>query len=323
MIILWGLLIIVGVALIVWGAEAFAEHLSAVSVQLRVSAFALALLLAGAEPEELATGVAASLRGVPAIALGDVIGANIAICLAALGVGAWIAPLPFGRRVMRYALLGFPIGVLASGFIWNGHISRVEGALLILCYGLYVGGIWWLERQPPSLGETGELAEAREAFHAKQAKGRPRWLGKDLILVVAGLVSIILGSILLVEAVRQISPVETTQTKLALTLVGFATSFELVVLAWSTARRGATEATVAAVVGSFTYNVTMTLGVAAVVRPLVITDATLLHGPILWMLASLVLVIGLAALKGSLGRTAGGILMVAYLLTVGVMLLET
>lgn len=205
MIVLWGLLIIVGVALIVWGAEAFAEHLSAASVQMRVSAFALALLLAGAEPEELATGVAASLRGVPAIALGDVIGANIAICLAALGVGAWIAPLPFGRRVMRYALLGVPIGVLASGFIWDGHISRVEGVLLILCYGIYVGGIWWLERQPPSLGEAGELEEAREAFRAMQAKGNPQWLGKDLIQVMAGLVGIILGSLLLVEAVRQIS----------------------------------------------------------------------------------------------------------------------
>lgn len=94
-------------------------------------------------------------------------------------------------------------------------------------------------------------------------------------------------------------------------------------LAWSTARRGATEATVAGVVGSFTYNVTMTLGVAAVVHPLVITDATLLHRPILWMLASLVLVIGLATLRGDLGKTAGGILMSAYLLFIGVMLLKT
>lgn len=92
-----------------------------------MSAFSLALLLAGAEPEELATGVAASLRGVPAIAFGDVIGANIAISLVALGVGAWVTPLPFGKSVMRYALLGLPIGVLASAFIWNGHISRLEG----------------------------------------------------------------------------------------------------------------------------------------------------------------------------------------------------
>ena len=54
LIVLWVCLFQVGVAVIVWGAESFAEHLGAASVQLGVSAFALALLLAGAEPEELA-----------------------------------------------------------------------------------------------------------------------------------------------------------------------------------------------------------------------------------------------------------------------------
>jgi cation:H+ antiporter len=66
---------------------------------------------------------------------------------------------------------------------------------------------------------------------------------------------------------------------LSLTVVGFATAFELVGLAWSTARRGVPEAAVAAVMGSFVYNVTMTLGAAAVVRPLTVLDATLLHFP--------------------------------------------
>lgn len=110
----WVLAFLIGVALIVWGAEAFAEHLGAASVRLGVSSFALALLLAGAEPEELATVVVASLRGSPDIALGDVIGTNIAICLVALGVSAAIAPLPFRASVMRYAILGLPLGVIAA-----------------------------------------------------------------------------------------------------------------------------------------------------------------------------------------------------------------
>ncbi|WP_329603590.1 response regulator [Acidiphilium iwatense] len=102
---LWLLVLVLGTAVIVWGAEAFTEHLGAASVQLGVSAFALALLLAGAEPEELATVVTASLRGSPGIALGDVIGANVTICCVALGVGAWLTPLPFRRGVMRYDLI--------------------------------------------------------------------------------------------------------------------------------------------------------------------------------------------------------------------------
>ena len=76
------------------GAEAFAEHLSVVAVRLDVSAFALALLLAGAGREELATR---RRRFAARIARhrGDVIGANAVICLVALGVGPAIAPLPF------------------------------------------------------------------------------------------------------------------------------------------------------------------------------------------------------------------------------------
>jgi hypothetical protein len=90
----WLGLAALGTGAIVWGADTFAEHLSVAATRLGVSAFALAILLAGAEPEELATAVTASLRKAPAIALGDVIGANIAVCLVAIGVGAVIAPLP-------------------------------------------------------------------------------------------------------------------------------------------------------------------------------------------------------------------------------------
>src|SRR4051794_37787053 len=110
----WLVLSGAGVAAIVCGAEVFAEHLAAASVRLGVSAFGLAVLLAGAEPEELTTAVVASVRGAPAIAFGDVIGANVAICLVALGVGAVIAPLPFDPHVRRYALAGLPAGALAA-----------------------------------------------------------------------------------------------------------------------------------------------------------------------------------------------------------------
>src|SRR5215218_9237886 len=187
----------VGVALIVGGAEVFAEHLEAASRRLGVSAFALALLLAGAEPEELATTVAASLRKVPAIAFGDVIGANVAMCLVALPVGALVAPLPFGPRVRRYALLALPLGVVAAIVAWNGRVGRSAGALLVALYVAYVAAIWVRERRPASLA---------------------------------------IGSIVLVEAIRSISGIESTQTNLSLTLVGLATTLELVVLAWSSAR---------------------------------------------------------------------------------------
>lgn len=307
--------VIVGVALIVWGAETFAKHLSVAATRLGVTAFALALLLAGAEPEELATSVTASLRHAPAIAFGDVIGANIAICLVALGVGALIAPLPFGRSVRRYALLGLPIGALAAWLAWDGTVSRTGGALLVVVYGAYVAVIWIAERKPPALGETGELEEAEE--HEAGARGR---IGRELGLVLAGVVAMAGGAILLVEGVRRLSDVESTQTRLGLTIVGFATAFELVVLAWSSARHDVSEAVVAGVVGSFTYNVTMTLGAGAIARPLHIVHADQLHGPWIAMVASLALVIVLAVPKRALTRPAGITLLVCYPLVVGLVL---
>lgn len=317
MSILWGLIVLAATAAIVWGAELFAEHLGVSAVKLRVSVFALSLLLAGAEPEELATAVAAAWKGVPAIAIGDVIGANIAICLVALGVGAWIAPLPFGQQVRRYAIFGLPIGVIATIILWDGSVDRAEGALLVVLYVVYVASIWIIERQPPALGEIEELAEAEEEFAQGGAQKR---VSRELLLVLTGVVAMILGATLLVEAVRQISGIEETQTKLALTLVGFATAFELVILAWSASRRGASETVIAGVVGSFAYNVTMTLGAAALVRPLKILNAAQLHFPLLIMLASLALAIGLALPTGVLGKRSSVVLLAAYPIVIFAML---
>lgn len=322
MTVLWLAVFVIGIAGIVWGAETFAEHLGAASVRLGISTFALGVLLAGAEPEELATVVTASLRGSPGIAIGDVIGANVAICLVALGVGAVIAPLPFRQKVLRYALAGLPVAALASWFAWDGRVDRLEGAVLVGLYILYVAVIWLFEGRPPSLGEAKEIEEAQEKLVTSEPTPSPKRVSRELILVFLGVVAMAGGSSLLVEAIQRMSGVEETQTALGLTLVGFATAFELVVLAWSAARRGASETVVAGVVGSFAYNATMTLGAGALVRPLVIQNAQRLHLPLLAMLASLILVIALAIPNKQIDRFAGVILLAAYPLFVLAVLLR-
>jgi cation:H+ antiporter len=306
---LWLAAVIGAVGLIVVGAETFAEHLAGASVRMGASTFALALLLAGAEPEELATVVVAARRDLPAVALGDVIGANLTACLVALGVGAVLAPLPFGPRVRRYAVLGLPLGVAAAAVAWDGRVARPEGAVLVLLYAAYVGLIWRAEQRPPALGEVGELDEAREG--GADGSGRRR-VGRELAWVLFGVVAMAIGASVLVEAVRQLSGVEETQARLSYTLVGFATGFELVVLAWSSARRGVGEAAVAGVVGSFAYNATMTLGAGALARPLRLSDAALLRVPWVAMVGALVLVLGLGWGRGHLDRVRGAVLLAAY-----------
>ncbi len=301
------LLLLASVGAIVWGAEAFAEHLGPLAKHLGTSKVALAILLAGAEPEELVTAVTASLRHSPAIALGDVIGANVTMCLVALGVGAVIAPLPFRGSALRYALLGLPLAAMGSYIAWDGRVSRVAGAVLILFYVAYVAAIWLIEKQPPALGEVGELDEAGEGA------GRPL---RDISLVLGGLLAMALGATALVEVARRLTHAESSQTLLGLTIVGFATGFELVVLAWSASRRGAPEIVIAGVVGSFAYNMTMTLGAAALARPLALTDTTSLHRPLTAMMASFAVILFLAVVRKRIDRLAGSLLLAAYPLTV-------
>lgn len=316
MVIVWLVIAAAGVGAIVWGAEAFAEHISVASARLGVSVFALAVLLAGAEPEELATAVTASLRHAPAIAFGDVIGANVAICLVALGVGAVLAPLPFDRQVRRYALAGLPAGALAAAVAWDGRVSRPEAALLVASYVIFVAAIWILERHLPVLGETAELDVGEHAA----AKPTGRRVSRELSYVIAGVAAMAVGATALVEGIRRISDVESTQTRLGLVVVGFATAFELVVLAWSSSRRGISATVVAGVVGSFTYNVTMTLGAGALARPLHVVDATQLHIPWLLMLTALTVVLLLAWPRQRLSRPAGVLCLFLYAAFVAVVL---
>jgi cation:H+ antiporter len=327
----WLFVALVGVGAIVWGAETFAEHLAAASGRLGVSTFALAVLLAGAEPEELATAVTASLRDVPAIALGDVIGANVTICTVAVGVGALVAPLPFDRRIRRYALAGIPAGLVAAAFAWDGTVDRLEGAVLVTGYVLFVATIWFVERAPPMLGEVAELdtdhARASDTANAATAGAtadvatRRSRVGRELGLVVAGVAAMAIGAMALVEGIRRVSGVERTQAQLGIVVVGFATAFELVVLAWASARHGITTAVVAGIIGSYTYNVTMTLGAGALARPLTVTDAELLRLPWIAMVAALAVVIALGWRRGQLDRRAGVICLALYPVFVGVVLL--
>jgi len=236
-------LLITSVGAIVWGAEAFAENLGSVAKYLGTSAIALAFLLAGAEPEELATAVVASLRHAPAIALGDIIGANVTMCLVALGLAAVIAPLPFRGSALRYALLGLPLTAIGAYFAWDGAVSRAAGAVLVLLNVVYVALVWRIEKRPPALGEVEELSEAKSTDHPL----------RDIALVLGRMAAIMLGATVLVEVARRLTHTQSSQTLPGLTIVGFATGFELVALAWSASRRGASEIVVAGVVGSFSY----------------------------------------------------------------------
>ena len=294
-------LLVVAAGLLVAGAELFVENAAAAAFRLGVTLLATAVLLAGAEPEELLTAVLASAQDRPGLAVGDAVGANVTMLTGALGLAAVVRPLPIGPRTRLYAGGSAGAGVLAVLALLGG-VTRLEGVLLLLAYVALVAAVWRRERTPPVIGE---LAEAQDADPSR----RP---AVALALVAVGLVVMTAGGALAVEgATRLVTAVDRSDTAIGLTVLGLATTAELFALVLAAARHGVEEVAVAAVVGSAAYNATATLGAAAVVAPLPQTAL---------VAASVAAVLPLAVLAlsrgGSLGRAAGGSLLVAYLVFV-------
>jgi cation:H+ antiporter len=294
------LLLVLATVLLVAGAELFVENAAAASKRLGVTVLAIGLLLAGAEPEELLTGVLASGSGHPGLAAGDALGANVTMLTATLGLAALLRPVPVGHRVRVYGVLSSVAGLLAVLAVLGGHVGRVEGGLLVLAYVVLVAVIWRRERQPPSIGELAEIEEEGEKDRAP---------GIALLLTVVGLAVMTAGGEAAVEgATRVVSSLDQSDTAIGLTLLALATTAELFALVLAAARHDVGEVAVAGIVGSAAYNATATLGTAALVRPLT-TGAVLV--PAIAAAALPLVLLGLAR-DGAVRRGGGAVLVAAY-----------
>ncbi|NUR06157.1 MAG: sodium:calcium antiporter [Nocardioidaceae bacterium] len=307
------LLLVAGAALLTLGAEAFAEHVTAASARLQVSVLALALLLAGAEPEEAVTAMLAAGQGHPALAAGDAIGANLVIMTLTLGLAAVVAPLPVNRRAVEYAVASAVVGAVAWLFLRNGLLGRVEGAALVLLYVAGVVWVWRREHAPPVIGELAELEDEDDGEADDEATGRA------LLWVLGGLLGMVVGGALAVRGAEGlVDAFGVGESVVGLTVLALATSAEMVALVWSARRRGLTEVVVAGTVGAVAYNATVTLGLAALVNPLGLGR----HNPVLTvaaLTAVLPLVLLLGRRTGHLPRVVGFALVAGYVVAVGVL----
>jgi cation:H+ antiporter len=298
----WGLgLLAVSAVMLIAGAELFAENAGAAARGLRITVFAAAFLLAGAEPEEMITAAIASGRHRPGLAAGDAIGANLTMLTLVLGLAALARPLPFTGRVRGYAVWSAVAGGLAVLNIAGGGIARWQGGILLAAYLGGVALLWWRERQPPAIGEAAEASEE------EGDESRPALLG--LALAVGGVALMAAGGWFAVGgAERVVSALRLTDSAIGLTLLALATTAELFALAWAAMRRGVSEIAVAGVIGSVAYNATATLGVAALIRPLTV------HGILVPAIAAAILPIALLAVtaRGRLNRQTGAVLVLGY-----------
>lgn len=254
--------LILGLVILIVGAEFLVRGASRLAATMGISPLVIGLTVVafGTSAPELAVSVVSSLSGQGDIALGNVIGSNIANILLILGISAVVVPLAVQRQLLRFDL---PIMVTISCLMWlfalNGNIGQWEGLILfagVICYTAFL--IVQSRRQEKA------LSAQEEVFIAVTPSVRDKV--QNVLFAVTGLGMLIVGSRLLVNsAVTIATAFGVSELLIGLTIVAVGTSLPEVATSVVAAMRGERDIAVGNAIGSNIFNILSVLGLASLV----------------------------------------------------------
>ncbi len=300
-------LILVGLVLLTVGGEVLVRGASGAARSLGVSPLVIGLTLVGfgTSMPELVTSVQAAFAGAPGIAVGNVVGSNIANILLILGVTALIMPIAVQKESFRRdgaVMLG--ASLLLVAICLYGNLSTWVGAVFVAGLIGYIGYTFWVERK------------SEHPAHAAEEDGpvKKGWvpIASGVALAAVGIAVTILGARLLVDGSVTIArSLGVSDTLIGLTIVAVGTSLPELVTSVIAALRRHADIAIGNIVGSNIYNILGILGVTALIKPIAI-PAVITSQDIWVMLAATVGLIALAAWGWVLGRAKGLVLLGAY-----------
>ena len=250
------LLLLAGLALIVFGADWLVDGSSAVARRAGISEFVIGLTIVGfgTSCPELVVSLTGALQGNADISVGNVVGSNIFNTLLILGMTAGIAPVAVTRANSRRDI---PITLLVT-FLFaflalaGGRINRIEGILFLV---LFVGYMFYCFKTDSGMTDEGPVKE------------RSLWLA--LLLVVLGLAGLIVGGRLFVDnAVSIARSVGVSDKFIAITLLAGGTSLPELATCIVAAAKKKDQLALGNILGSNVFNILLILGTSAVVTPL-------------------------------------------------------
>ncbi len=253
-------LFIVGFGLLLLGAELLVRGASHLAAVMRIPPIVIGLTVVayGTSAPELAVSVSSAWSGTADIALGNVVGSNICNVLLILGLSALVAPLVVQDRLVRFdvpLMVALSVLVLLIGL--DGKIGRIDG--IVLAAGA-VGYTVLLVRE-------GRRAQSQGAEEEVPVGNRRHW-SIDLILVVAGLGMLVVGSDWLVGGAVAIARVlGVSELIIGLTVVAVGTSLPELATSVIAAVRGERDIAVGNIVGSNIFNILSVLGFSATFSP--------------------------------------------------------
>ena len=301
--------ILFGFVLLLAGGELLVRGASGLAVQLGVSPLVIGIVIVGfgTSAPELVTSVQAALSGAPGLAIGNIIGSNIANILLILGTGALIYPIACSRDVIKRdgsLVVGtaFMLGIAALA----GGLTRIAGMVFVAALVVYMWLLLVRERRANLQAAT--LAnEMLPEFDAKCPK-----LWSSIGLTVAGMLGVILGGKMLVEgAVALAGAWGISQEIIGLTVVAVGTSLPELATSVIAALKRNSEIALGNVLGSNVYNILGIGGVTATISPLSISPQ-LLTLDIPLMIGLSVLMIAVAAIWNGISRWTGAMFLGGY-----------
>jgi cation:H+ antiporter len=302
--------LIVGGFLLYLGAEWFVAGASALALALRVSQLVVGLTVVayGTSAPELIVGLQAALTGHGAVALGNVLGSNIANIGLILGLTAMVKPIAVAeslrRRELPVLVLGAALVVL---FLRDGAVGRIEATLLLGLACLYTA---WTIRA----SRRGSAERERPQGDEPSTGGVP--LVRAALKAAAGLAILLVGGGWFVDgAVALARGLGMSERIVGLTIVAVGTSLPELVTSLVAARRGHADLALGNVLGSNIFNVFLCLGSAALAGP-VGARLTAIPVDVLAFLFMTGLVAVYIRRPRSISRTEGVLALVAYVLTI-------
>ncbi|MFN3217891.1 MAG: calcium/sodium antiporter [Acidimicrobiales bacterium] len=288
----------IGLVCLVGGAEILVKGAAAIATRVGVQPVVIGLTVVafGTSAPELAVSVGSGLSGNGDVALGNVVGSNIVNILLILGASAIVGGLAVSQRIVRIDVpLLVGVSVVALLMSLDNRIGRIDGIILFAGVLAYT---WWLIRA--SRRETAEnpenddvAAEYAAAVEAVEGAAVERPLLVQIAYVIGGLVVLVIGSQLLVDAATDIAEsLGVSDLIIGLTVVAVGTSLPELATSMLAAFRGQRDIAVGNVVGSCLFNLMCVLGLTGIVTSsgVAVGDASLrLDFPVM-IAASIVLV---------------------------------
>ena len=287
------LFLIIGMALLIKGADWFVDGSSRVAKALKIPSLIIGLTLVsiGTSLPELSVSLNAALAGNADISYGNVIGSNIFNVFVVIGASALFTPMIVAKDVKKYdipILIGIYVLFALFSFITTPLVlSRWESIILAVLFVIYI--VFLVLRTKKSGENVEEVEEVEE-------KPRKMWI--NIVLILVGVAGIIAGGEFVVTTASNLATMAgMTELLVGLTIVAVGTSLPELVTSMVAAKRGENDIAVGNAVGSSIFNILLILGISSSIAPIGFEFNTIVDAAMMLVSAVMVFIFAYKASK--------------------------